>query len=291
MGLRLGLGHEFAEACLQFLQACGVDADTRDLHLRQNVRQRHLQAREQRQHAPVLQQLPEVITKIQDRPRQTAELLGPTGGVRVQGQLIAGILGLEFPVEEPSHQVTQVEAALAGQREVGGQRGVHAHPRHGVAPSGECEQIPLHLVQGLGGALIGEPTSQRGIVLGTQRLQVQPGDRAVASGQAQTVEITRACTPAAVTAQRNFLSGVIGEPVGKGAGLEDLDDHLQRLRRHRDVLVEVVEQPFPEHTELQRVEHLMDALPVERRSGQVVHGDRQLQVAHEAVQLPVGEHL
>ena len=183
-----------------------------------------------------------------------------------------------------SRQVGQVERALAGQRQVGGERGVAGQAAELQAARGQRVHRPLGVVQRLGLLRVGQPGGQRALVVLGQRGRVEVGVGAVGGGQRQPVEHPGAAAPGprwppgrcgrrrsrARTATRRHPPGRAPRPrcrtpppsaapsswaVGSGGG-----------KSVRESLLE----PFPQDTELQRVEELVQLLPVPGCGGQLL---------------------
>src|SRR5205814_10318678 len=91
----------------------------------------------------------------------------------VQRQLaVVGLLA-QLLAQVAQGQVGQVESALAGQRQVRGQRRVAGQPGQRQAAGGERVHRPLGVVQHLGDGRVGQPGGQRLLVVLGELRRVQ----------------------------------------------------------------------------------------------------------------------
>ena len=92
------------------------------------------------------------------------------GVVGQQRQLAIGsrLVGVERAVQVALDEVAEVERALAGQREVGGEDRVRQDAVDGPAPDGQRVDGRLEVMPGLGRGGVGEPGGERGVVVRTE---------------------------------------------------------------------------------------------------------------------------
>ena len=150
----------------------------------------------------------------------------------------------------------------------------------------------LGLVQGFRLLGVGEPRRQRRIVLGRQGRGVDEAAVAVGGSDRQRgrVAVVRQMRAHHREARPATVGDVIGQPLPDRAG-------LQRSPAHVESLVDLgfdggqrVEQPVPQHPELQLVEQLVDLVAVPRLHPQRVRRLRQRHVANQVGELAVEHH-
>ncbi len=297
LGLRGHLGHLRAVVLLEVEQMVGVGRDPGPFHPGEHRDQRELDVAQQRGGTAAGQVGVEGVGELQRRA-------GPhdVGGGRgrlvrpVDGQLpCLGRLRAQVASQVAQDEVGEVEGALAGQGQVGGERGVAGDAGEGEAAGGEREDRPLDVVDGLGPAVVGQPGGQRRVVVRGERDGVDPGTGAgtVGGGERETGHAAGAPAPAApdVHAEALPVAGVRGQPAGHLPWCERLRGHLKaRVGLGLDCAQRRV-QPLPQHPELQGVEELVDGLPVPRPELEVGGGDRQRHVTGQLGQRAVTDHV
>ncbi len=193
--------------------------------------------------------------------------------------------------------------ALACQGQVGGQRGVAGDPGQAQAAGGERVHRPLGVVQRLGPPRVREPGGQRRLVLLGQGHRVDEGARAVGGRDGQRGERAGAAAPAALYGQAGPVGAgsVLVQPLRHLAGPGPGDRHVEAgvgaagrgllaRRRAGDAVRQRRVQPVTEHPELERVEELVDLLPVPGGRAQVQRADVQRHVPGQLGELPVAQH-
>ena len=115
----------------------------------------------------------------------------------VQRELAVFGLLAQLLAQVAQRQVGQVEGALAGQRQVGGQRGVAGQPGQRQAAGGERVHRALGVVQRLGPRRVGQPGGQRLLVVLGQRGRVDVGAVTVRSRDRQAGHVPGAAPPGA----------------------------------------------------------------------------------------------
>ena len=161
---------------------------------------------EQPGHAALLQHRVQGVGQLGRGPGplgQRVRRLGLAVGVGVEGELAhRGLVAAgQPPARVPLGQVGQVERALAGQGQVGGERGVAGQAAELQAARGQRVHRPLGVVQRLGLLRVGQPGGQRALVVLGQRGRVEVGVGAVGGGQRQPVEHPGAAAPVPVAAR------------------------------------------------------------------------------------------
>ncbi len=172
--------------------------------------------------------------------------------------------------------------------QVGGQLGVRDEPVQVPAPGPDRQHRALGVVEDLLPLRIGQPVGQRLLVLGDQLGGGHVGGLAVASGDRDRGQVAGAATP--MPDRRHpgpSDTGVLGQPLRQPAGRQHLAGQVEAPLGLGVVDRQALQQPVPQHPELQPVEELVDGLPVPVTPGQVVDAHRQVEVAHQGVDLPV----
>ena len=198
------------------------------LHGGQHPGERQLQLGEQPAGAALLEHRLERVGEVLDRGGlQQVDLRGLGGDVLlrraepVEGELrLLGGGVLELAAQVADREVAEVERALPGHRQVGGQRGVAGLPRQLPAARPDRQQRALDLVHGLRGGRVGEPGGQRLLVGDVQRrAEVDEGGVPVGGGQRDAVELAGAAAPGAAEDQAGAPgAGVRVQPGAQAAG-------------------------------------------------------------------------
>ena len=162
---------------------------------------------------------------------------------------------------------------------------------------------PLGVVQGLGLVRIGQPGGQGPLVVLGQRDRVDERPVPVRGGQCQPVHGPGAAAPGAVDRHADPAGpgGVLVQPGGQliGTRHRHLDfeavlrpGHLTagRAGRAHDAVREGAVQPVAQDPELERVEELVDLVPVPRHRPQVTGARLERDVPGQLGQLPVAQH-
>ncbi len=170
-----GLLDLLAQAALQVGEVLHVGRDAGALAVGEDLHERQLEVAQQRRAAAALEVLVERDGEVGDGPRAQdgvggvlVVLLAVLAEQRaVHRQLaVAARLGPQLAPQVAQRQVGQVEDALAGQGQVGRQRGVAGQPGDGPAAGVQRVERALGVVHRLGDALVGQPGGQRLLVLG-----------------------------------------------------------------------------------------------------------------------------
>ncbi len=202
-------------------------------------------------------------------------------------------------------QVGQVERALAGQGEIRGKRGVAGHPGQVQASCGQRVHRALGVVQRLRPLRVGEPGGQRRLILLGQGHRVEVGTGTVGGCHGKSGQLARATSPASPRGQAGPLGarGVLLQPLRHLVGAEPGDLHVKaglgrplgslaaHGRRARDAVRQRRIEPVPEHPELERIEQLMDLLPVPGGGPQVQRAGLQRDIAGKLGELPVAQYV
>ena len=283
------------EVGVEVVQVLRVDRDPDALHPGQDVHQRQLDVMEQPRAAPLLQVGIQDVGEVDDCLGPHDQGLGRRRVVlTVEAELTVVLgLGAELTVQEAQHQVSQVEAALAGQRKIGGQGGVAGHPAQLPPMRCDREQRALHVVHRLGPAGVAQPRSERLVVVGRDGHRVEPRTGSVAGSERESGQRPCAARPGARTgdARTSLAAGVLGKPGGDLTGLEagDVDREpfvgLRLGRRQRGV------QTVAKHPELQGVEHPVHLVAVPGTDREVVRPHRQRDITDELVDPPIEQDL
>ena len=200
----------------------------------------------------------------------------------VQGEL-AGVrlaVGAQVAPQVAQDQVGEVEGALAGQRQVGRQRGVAGDPRDVPAAGVQRQQHALQVVHGLRHGRVGQPVDQRPLVHVGERLRVHVRrvvrlaglDRQADAGDHPGAPAPR---PAQAHADPAAGAGVLGQPGRHVVRAEHRAGHVEALVGLRLGRGQRGEQPLPQHPELQVVEELVHLVAVPLAEPQVVRGERR----------------
>ena len=304
---RLGLAVQHGRHGREVL---GVGGDPGALHLGQHVDQRQLELPQQRHRlAPV-----QVLFQ---RRGQLERGLGPQhqGGRRValaravQRQLAVFGLLAQLLAQVAQRQVGQVEGALAGQRQVGGQRRVAGQPGQRQAAGHERVHRALGVVQDLRVPRVGQPGRQ-GALVGLGELgRVQVGAVTVRGGDGHRGHVAGAAPPGSGEREPGpFGRFVGGQPGAHLVRSEQVGHHLEGgllrvglgggLRatgsgRGDQAVREGLVEALAEHLELERVEELVDLVPVPGHRQQIA-GHRAdglgRQVGDQRGELAVAQH-
>jgi len=219
-------------------------------------------------------------------------------------------LRAQLAAQVAQRQVAEVEAALAGQCQVRGERSVAGQPVDQPAAGLQCEQRPLRVVHRLGHGRVGEPAAERRLVVG---------------GQLHEVDVRRVVGPllhsgslVGVVRQRRVrlrrepdTAGISGPPAPRAADVQpgayargepgqegpDLTG-----RQHPGVDIEALiglgfdgrqggVEPLAQHPELQGVEDLVHLVAVPLAQPQVVRPNLERNVAVELGELAVAQHV
>ena len=215
----------------------------------------------------------------------------PVGVVEQRKLLLLRVIRAQLALQVPQRQVVEREAALAGPNQIGGQRGVRRDTAQRPAAAFQVVHRELGLVQRLRHAGVGKP-----------RRRARPRRRD--AGRRCRGSDRRRRPPRSPTRWRprrrrgvcrrrpcpnRLPRAVLGQPRGQFAGLERAAAHVEALvdlgvrRRQR------LEQPVPQHPELEVVEQPVDLVAVPRLHAQRVGGLRQRHVLDEIGELSV-EH-
>ncbi len=189
----------------------------------------------------------------------------------------------------------QGEGAAAGLVEVRGERGVGGDTGDLPALLGEGAHHLLGDVQRLGSLRVGEPGGEGALVGLAQLGRVEPGGR-LSDGERDLLHPAGAERPLVDGGDGGAVAlGVRREPGGECAGLGEqlaLDgdtgggrDLLGQLGAARVDAVDAVAEVRV--AELQALQQLADGLPVERRTGQLGHGEREFYVTDQLGEHPV----
>ncbi len=196
-----------------------------------------------------------------------------------------------------------VEGALAGQGEVGGERGVGGQPAQLQAVGGQGVDRALGVVHRLGPAGIGQPARQRPLVVLGERGRVEVGAGPVGGGQGQPVQGPGAPAPGAADRHAGPAAArrVLGQPAGHLLRPGQRDLHVERPGRlvagvgrgghPADSVRQRGVEAVPQDPELEGVEQLVDLLAVPLGGAQVGRPGLQRDVAGELGELPVAQHV
>ena len=307
---RLGLAVQHGRHGREVL---GVGGDPGALHLGQHVDQRQLELPQQRHRLAPVQVL------FQRRGQLERGLCPQDQGGRrvalaraVQRQLAVFGLLTQFLAQVAQRQVGQVEGALAGQRQVGGQRRVTGQAGQRQAAGHERVHLALGVVQHLRVPRVGQPGRQ-GALVGLGELgRVQVGAVTVRRGDGHRGHVARAAPPGSGEREPGpFGRFMGGQPGAHLVRSEQVGHHLEgalfRPARGRggqrvvrvgpgradQAVREGLVEALAEHLELERVEELVDLLPVPGHRQQVA-GDRADglggQVGDQRGELAVAQH-
>ncbi|GGT54426.1 hypothetical protein GCM10010177_08460 [Actinomadura citrea] len=281
-----------AQGRRQARQVVGVDGDARAFHGGQDADQRQLDLVQEAGGAALFEVLVEDVGEFGDGARADGEGFG---GLflpgAVQGQL-AGVLGFaaQLAVQVAQGEVGEVERALAGEREVGGERGVAGDALQPHAARGERQHRALGLVDRLGAGGVGEVGGEGALVVLDQLDRVEVDGGALRGRQRQRGDLAGAAAPGAGDGDADPLGGVGVEPGAERAGFERLHLDVEALlglglgRRDRGV------EPFAQDPELQRVEQGVDLVAVPLAHRQLRRRQLQADLAVELVDLVVAQH-
>ncbi len=224
---------------------------------------------------------------------------------------LPGTAGLvaQLLFQVPDGQVAEVERALPGQGQVGGERGVAAEAGQLPAAGGNRVHGALGVVQGFGERWVGEPGGERAVVGGRELGGVEVGAVAIGSGDREAGHVARAAPPGSGESH----PGPFGSIVFFDVSLEPLLDLVGAEHRRLDLEAGGGDgrgglaaadaagqrgvQALAQHAELERVEQLVDLLAVplagqhvaRRGLGDAMRGERD--VADERGQLPVAQYV
>ena len=295
-------------------EVLGVGGDPGALHLGQHGDQRHLELAQQRHRLAPVQVL------LQGRGQLQRGLGAQYQGGRrvalaraVQRQLAVFGLLAQLLAQVAQRQVGQVEGALAGQRQVGGDRRVARQPGQRQAAGRERVHRAFGVVQHLRAVGVGQPGGQRLLVRLGEFGRVQVGAVAVGGGDRQAGHVPRPAPPGS----RGCHPGPFGRRMGGQPGTdlirsEQIGHHLEgrffrpsrggaaerdvgvRAGRPDEAVREGLVEALAEHLELERVEELVDLLPVPGHRQQVAgHRADGLggQVGEQRGELAVAQHV
>ena len=192
----------------------------------------------------------------------------------------------EVTLEMSHREVGQVVRTLVRVTQVCGEQGVETDPCQMHATAGQGVHRVLGAVHALGRTRVGQPRGQRGLVLGSERGEVEPDHVGGIGGGSQLPGVARPGRRRPHDVQSEHLAGVFREPVRQCPGRRGGHRHLELttgrllLRHHR-------QQPFAQDPELQGIEYPVHGLPVPGLGRETVHVDRELQVVGRLVQLAV----
>ena len=205
--------------------------------------------------------------------------------------LLLRVIRAQFALQVPQRQVVEREASLTGPHQVRGQRGVRRDAAQRPAAALQVVHRELGLVQRLRRVGVGQPRRQRGLVVGMQVGGVEVATVAVGGDDRQRGGVGVEGQMCADDGQPEPACPwlCVGQPAGQLAGLERAAAHVEALvdlgigRRQR------LEQPLPQHPELEVVEQPVDLVAIPRLHAQRVGGLRQRHVLDQVGQLAV-EH-
>ena len=205
VGGLLGRLHLAAEAGRHRREMVGVGGDPGPLHPGQHADQRQLDVVQQPVGAPPLQVLVERVGRARPwrgraapgRPRPALAVSSSPERSSASCPVAISPSPLQLLAQVAQGQVGQVEGALAGQGEVGGERGVGGQPGQLEAAGGQGVDRALGVVHRLGPAGVGQPARQRPLVVLGERGRVEAGSGAVGGGQGQPVQGAGAAAPGA----------------------------------------------------------------------------------------------
>ncbi len=161
------------------------------------------------------------------------------------------------------------------------------------AAGGQREHGALPVVYRLGALGVGQPAGDRRVGVDVQLAGVEPRRGAVGRGHRQCRHHAGAAPPATLGRDPDPRAGgrMDLQPRPYPARAEHLAGELDcRISLRLGGLQGGVE-PIAQHPELERVEHLVHLVAVPRPPLQVVDAQRQLQVADQAVELVVAQHV
>src|SRR4249920_4095695 len=85
---------------------------------------------------------------------------------------------------------------------------------------------------------------------------------------------------------------MLGEPASQLAGLESRRVDVEATFWHYLVFVgQRLQQPIAQHPKLQAIEQLVSRFPVPWATDHVIQAQRQIEIAHQSVDLPVAQHV
>ena len=290
-----GVADLVGELALQLGQLAEVNGDARGLHLGQHPLDRQLHVAQQRGGLDAGQLLVERIGEVhhragpQDR-RLDRLLVNPVGVIEQRKLLLLRVIRAQLTLQVPQRQVVEREASLAGPNQIGGQRGVRRDTAQRPAAAFQVVHRELRLVQRLRHRGVGKPRRERGLVVGMQVGGVEIATVAVGCHDRQRCRVRvegevcpddRHAEPAAGAA--------LGQPRGQFACLQCAAAHVETLVDLGVRRCERLEQPLPQHAELEVVEQPVDLVAIPRLHAQRVGGLRQRHVLDEIGELAV-EH-
>ena len=106
-------------------------------------------------------------------------------------------VGPKFAMQVAQRQIAEVEGSLAGQRQVGGERGVAAQAGEWPAVRGQREDRTLGVVHRLRLTRVGEPRRECAVVVLRELRRIDVGAGAVGGSQRETGHDSRAAPPTA----------------------------------------------------------------------------------------------
>ena len=288
------------ELGLQRLQQADVDGHPGLLHPGQGALQRQLHPVQQAGPVVRLDVGVQRVGQVDHRAGPHHRRLGRDLRARVvvaevEGQLVGGGIervgsgvDLELALEVADGQVGQVEGALVGSHQVGGELGVGGQPGQLPAPRPERQQRTLGVVHRLALGGVGQPGGQRVLVGGQQLGDVHVRRRAVSRGQRDRADVAGAGSPVPDHVQARPVAGrVLVEPGRQLPGLQDDPGQLEAALGHDLLVGQRLQQPVPQDPELELVEQLVGGLPVPRPALEVVDAHRQVEIADQGVDLAV----
>ena len=296
-------------------QVVGVGGDAGAFHPGQHVDQGQLDVVQQGARAAPFQVGVEAVGQFGGGPGVQHQVgRGVLLPRSVQRELLrgAGVVA-QFLAQVAQGQVAQVERALAGQGQVGGQRGVAGQPVQLEAVGGEGVHRALGVVHGLGQARRGQPAAERLAVGLGQRGRVEVGAVAVGGGDGDPGQRAGAAAPGTGHRQPGpgdggrvvrGLGRVVGDPLGHLVRAEQGDLDLESGGGlgglvvgggdPADAVGQGLVEPVTQHPELQRVEQLVDLVAIPDPGDEVVRGGAdvaQRDVPDQRGHLPVTQHV
>ena len=196
------------------------------------------------------------------RPREST---AAASSAPVERQLpVVALARPQLLLQEPQHEIAEIERPLAGQREVRGQRRVARHPAQPPTPGARREQRALDVVRGLGPGRVGQPAPR---ARARRRCRAAPARRTPPRRPRRRSPPRRGRRCRGPTARRTATPerpvavwAANQAPSAPAAGRSTVDvDALVGLglgRRQRRV------QPLAQHPELQGVEDLVHLVAV-----------------------------
>ena len=195
-------------------------------------------------------------------------------------------------MQVPQRQVGEVVTALVGTGDVRGERGVGDDPVHRPAARLQLVQLRLGVMQHLRLLRVGQPRRQGPVVLRGELGDLHVGRR-LPRRERHALGVAGAPGPLPddLDARAHPRLGLPGEPAAEFTGGEHVTVEVEALLRLRLRGLQREQALTHLHAELQAVEDGVHLVAVPGAPGQVVHPQRQVDVADQLVEPPVGQHL